>query len=277
MQLLKNIYKPIAAEIVDVITETPTIKTFVLRPRERIDFKAGEFMEVTVPGIGEAPFTPSSSPSVIETIDFTIMRVGRVTEAIHAMGKGELVGVRGPFGKGYPLDAWKGKEILLVGGGVGGAPLRALFYALVERLGDFKKVLYCYGARTPNDIVYKKQIMEEWPRINRSKIEIRLTVDVGDQTWEGNVGVVTTVVKDLGMDISNSVAVVCGPPIMMKFATLRLVELGFADSAIYLSMEKNMSCGIGKCGHCMLGEYMVCKDGPVLTYDLIKDKPAIWD
>jgi NAD(P)H-flavin reductase len=119
--------------------------------------------------------------------------------------------------------------------------------------------------------------MEEWPKINPSKIEIRLTVDAGDATWKGNVGVVTTVVKDLGMDISNSVAVVCGPPIMMKFATLRLVELGFPDSAIYLSMEKNMSCGIGKCGHCMLGEYMVCKDGPVLTYDLIKDKPAIWD
>jgi len=277
MQGVKNVYKPITANIVEVITETPTIKTFVVRPKRAIPFKAGEFMEVTVPGVGEAPFTPSSSPSVTDTIDFTIMKVGRVTEAIHNMQKGDLVGVRGPFGKGYPLDAWKGKEILIVGGGVGGAPLRALFLALTERLDDFKKILYCYGARTPKDIVYKKQIMEEWPKIDPKKIEIRLTVDEGDETWKGNVGVVTTVVTDLGLDLKNSVAIVCGPPIMMKFATFRLVELGYPDSAIYLSMEKNMSCGIGKCGHCMLGEYMVCKDGPVLTYDLIKDKPAIWD
>ncbi len=274
---MKNIYKPVTADILEVIDETPTIKTFVVRPRQPIGFQAGEFMEVTVPGVGEAPFTPSSSPNVKETIDFTIMKVGRVTEAIHRMRKGDTVGVRGPLGKGYPLDAWKGKEICIVGGGVGGAPLRALFLALTERLDDFKKILYCYGARTPKDIVYKKQIMEEWPKIDPKKVEIRLTVDEGDETWKGNVGVVTTVVRDLGLDLASSVAVVCGPPIMMKFATFKLLELGYPESSIYLSMEKNMSCGVGKCGHCMLGEYMVCQDGPVLTYDLIKDKPGIWD
>jgi NAD(P)H-flavin reductase len=277
MAVVKNVYRPITSEILEVITETPTIKTFVVEPKEEIGFKAGEFMEVTVPGLGEAPFTPSSSPSVKDKMDFTIMKVGKVTDAIHEMQKGQIVGVRGPFGKGYSLDAWKGKEILLVGGGVGGAPLRALFLALMERLDDFKKVLYCYGARTPEDIVYKKAIMEEWPKIDPKKVEIRLTVDEGDKSWKGNVGVVTTVVKDIGLDLKNSVAVVCGPPIMMKFATFRCVELGFPDETIYLSMEKNMSCGIGKCGHCMLGEYMVCNDGPVMTYDLIKDKPAIWD
>ena len=277
MQVVKNVYRPIPAEILEIITETPTIKTFVLEPKEDIGFKAGEFMEVTVPGLGEAPFTPSSSPSVKDKIDFTIMNVGRVTDAMHRMGQGGMLGIRGPLGKGYPLDAWKGKEILIVGGGVGGAPLRALFLALVERLGDFKKILYCYGARTPQDLVYKKQILDEWAKLDPKKIEIRVTVDEGDATWKGNVGVVTTVVKDLGLDLSNSIGVVCGPPIMMKFATFRLVELGYPDESIYLSMEKNMSCGIGKCGHCMLGEYMVCKDGPVMTYDLIKDKPAIWD
>jgi NAD(P)H-flavin reductase len=277
MAVVKNVYRPITSEILEVITETPTIKTFVVEPKEPIGFKAGEFMEVTVPGLGEAPFTPSSSPSVKDKIDFTIMKVGKVTEAIHEMAKGAVVGVRGPFGKGYPLDAWKGKEILIVGGGVGGAPLRALFLALMERLNDFKKVIYCYGAKTPEDIIYKQAIMEEWPKIDPKKVEIRLTVDEGDSSWKGNVGVVTTVVKDIGLDLKNSLAVVCGPPIMMKFATFRCVELGFPDNTIYLSMEKNMSCGIGKCGHCMLGEYMVCNDGPVLTYDLIKDKPAIWD
>lgn len=274
---MKNVYTPIEAEILEVIDETPTIKTFVVEPREDIGFKAGQFMELTVPGLGEAPFTPSSSPSQKGKIDFTVMKVGRVTDALHEMEKGQIVGLRGPFGVEYPLEKWKGKEILLVGGGVGGAPLRALFLALTERLGDYKKVLYCFGAKTPSDLVYRELLEKDWPKIDPSKIEIRLTVDEGDAGWKGKVGVVTTVVEDLGLNLKNSVGVVCGPPIMMKFATFKLKELGYPDEAIYLSMEKNMSCGIGKCGHCMLGEYMVCKDGPVLTYDLIKDKPALWD
>ena len=277
MSVAKDIYKPILAEILEVIDESSTIKTFVLRPSEEIPFEAGQFMEVTVPGLGEAPFTPSSNPRVRETLEFTIMRAGKVTGVLHAMKKGETVGVRGPMGKGYPLDHFKGKEILIVGGGVGLAPLRSLFLALCNRLDDFKKILFCYGAKAPQDIIYKSQILEQWPKINPSRIEFRLSVDMGDPTWKGNVGVVTTVVKDLGLDMANSVVVVCGPPVMMKFATLKLVDLGFPDSVIYLSMEKNMSCGIGKCGHCMLGEYMVCRDGPVMTYDLIKGKPALWD
>jgi NAD(P)H-flavin reductase len=277
MSVAKDIYKPILSEILEVIEESPTIKTFVLRPNEEIPFEAGQFMEVTVPGLGEAPFTPSSNPKVRETLEFTIMRAGKVTGVLHTMKKGDVVGVRGPMGKGYPLDAYKGKEILIVGGGVGLAPLRSLFLALCNRLDDFKKILFCYGAKTSKDMIYKSLILDEWHRINPAKIEFRLSVDVGDPAWTGNVGVVTTVVKDLGIDLANSVAVVCGPPIMMKFATLKLVELGFPDRVIYLSMEKNMSCGIGKCGHCMLGKYMVCKDGPVLTYDLIKGLPALWD
>jgi NAD(P)H-flavin reductase len=274
---MKNVYTPIEAEILEVIDETPTIKTFVVEPKQEIGFKAGQFMELTVPGFGEAPFTPSSSPSQKGKIDFTVMKVGKVTDALHEMGKGQAVGLRGPFGVEYPLDKWKDKEILIVGGGVGGAPLRALFLALTERLGDFKKILYCYGARTPEDIIYKDLIQKEWVKIDPDKIEIRLTVDEGDAGWKGNVGVVTTVVEKVSFDLKTSIGVVCGPPIMMKFATFKLIELGYPDEAIYLSMEKNMSCGIGKCGHCMLGEYMVCKDGPVLTYDLIKDKPALWD
>jgi NAD(P)H-flavin reductase len=277
MQVAKDLYKPVLSEILEVIEESSTIKTFVLRPSEVIRFEAGQFMEVTVPGLGEAPFTPSSDPKVAETLEFTIMKAGKVTSVLHGMTKGETVGVRGPMGKGYPLDSYKGKEILIVGGGVGLAPLRSLFLALCNRLDDFKKILFCYGAKTPEDIIYKSLIQSEWHKINPSKIEFRLTVDAGDEAWKGNVGVVTTVVKDLGLDLANSVGVVCGPPVMMKFATLRLVELGFPDEAIYLSMEKNMSCGIGKCGHCMLGQYLVCRDGPVFTYAQVKGKPAIWD
>jgi NAD(P)H-flavin reductase len=277
MPVTKDLYKPVLSEILNVIEESPTIKTFVLKPGQPIPFEAGQFMEVTVPGMGEAPFTPSSNPKITETLEFTIMRAGKVTGVLHTMTKGQTVGVRGPMGKGYPLDHFKGKEILIVGGGVGLAPLRSLFLALCNRLDDFKKIVFCYGAKTSEDIIYKPLILDQWHKINPSKIDFRLSVDVGDPGWKGNVGVVTTVVKDLGIDIANSMAVVCGPPIMMKFATLRLVELGFPDNAIYLSMEKNMSCGIGKCGHCMLGEFLVCRDGPVLTYDKVKGKPAIWD
>ena len=277
MPVTKDLYKPVPSEILEVIQESSTIKTFVLKPSEPIPFEAGQFMEVTVPGLGEAPFTPSSNPKITETLEFTIMRAGKVTGVLHNMARGQTVGVRGPMGKGYPLDDFRGKEILIVGGGVGLAPLRSLFLALCNRLDDFKKIVFCYGAKTSQDIIYKPLILDQWHKINPSKIDFRLSVDVGDPTWKGNVGVVTTVVKDLGIDIPNSVAVVCGPPIMMKFATLRLVELGFADNTIYLSMEKNMSCGIGKCGHCMLGEFLVCRDGPVLTYDKVKGKPAIWD
>ena len=277
MPVIKDVYKPVISEILEVIEESPTIKTFVLKPSEPVPFEAGQFMEVTVPGMGEAPFTPSSNPTITETLEFTIMRAGKVTGILHGMKKGQTLGVRGPMGKGYPLDDFKGKEILIVGGGVGLAPLRSLFLALCNRLDDFKKILFCYGSKTPSDIIYKSLILDKWQKINPSKIEFRLSVDAGDSTWKGNVGVVTTVVKDLGLELPNSVGVVCGPPIMMKFATLKLVELGFPDSKIYLSMEKNMSCGIGKCGHCMLGEYLVCRDGPVLTYDRVKGKPAIWD
>jgi NAD(P)H-flavin reductase len=277
MPVAKDIYKPVLSEILEVIEESPTIKTFVLKPSKPIPFEAGQFMEVTVPGLGEAPFTPSSNPRVTETLEFTIMRAGKVTGVLHEMKKGETVGVRGPMGKGYPLDDFRGKEILIVGGGVGLAPLRSLFLALCNRLDDFKKILFCYGAKTPADIIYKSLILDKWHKIDPAKIQFRLSVDVGESSWTGNVGVVTTVVKDLGLDMPNSVGVVCGPPVMMKFATLRLVELGFPDQTIYLSMEKNMSCGIGKCGHCMLGEYLVCRDGPVLTYDKVKGKPAIWD
>ncbi|HID56100.1 TPA: oxidoreductase, partial [Candidatus Poribacteria bacterium] len=230
----------------------------------------------TVPGVGEAPFTPSSSPYEKEKMELTVMRVGRVTSALHSLKPGDLVGIRGPFGNGYPIERFYGKEVLVVGGGVGGAPLRSLLYTLFKEIDKFKKVCYKYGARTPKDLVYK-YCFDEWSRIE--KVDLHLTVDVGDESWTGRVGVVTVLLEELDkeMDIPNSVAVVCGPPIMMRFVTLRLLEVGYSPDRIYLSMERNMSCGLGKCGHCMLGRYYVCKDGPVFSYDMIKDLKDVFD
>lgn len=272
---MNNPYAYIEAEIAEVIDETANIKTFRLRPERPISFRAGQFMDVTLPGIGEAPFTPSSNHNKTDMLDFTIMSAGRVTRLLHAMKKGEKVGVRGPYGTAYPLDRFKSKEICIVGGGVGLAPLRALLYALFNDIDDYKRVVVKYGARSPRDIVYKHEI-DSW-RQKAGHVDIEISTDVGDETWKGRVGLVTTILKDLNMDMSSAVTIVCGPPIMMKFATFKLLDLGFKDANVYLSMEKNMSCGIGKCGHCRIGPYYACKDGPVFTYDKIKNLPNIWD
>jgi NAD(P)H-flavin reductase len=271
----RNFYQPINAEITDVISESPTIKSFVVKTAEPFSFKTGQFVELTLPGQGEAPFTPSSNPKQTEQMEITIMKAGRVTDLLHQCGKGEAVGIRGPFGNGYPVDEFAGKEVYIVGGGVGLAPIRSLFLTLVDRIGDFKRVVCRYGAKTPDDFIYKKALFGPWQKIDG--VQMKLSVDSANGDWSGNVGVVTSIMQPNDVDIKNAVAVVCGPPIMMKYATLKLLDFGFADKDIYLSMEKNMSCGVGKCGHCMIGKYYVCKDGPVFTYDQIKMYRKIWD
>lgn len=274
MDKVNNPYRPIEAEVLEVITETPTIKTIRLKPKEQIPFKTGQFIELTIPGVGEAPFTPSSRPSVRDLMEVTVMKVGKVTEKVNELKKGDVIGLRGPFGKGYPLDQFKGKEILVVGGGCGFAPLRSLMYTLFEMSKDFKKLFFRGGCRTPKELLYRSET-EQWGK--RKDLNFKLTVDKGDSGWKGHVGLVTTILDDVDMNYKSGLAIVCGPPIMMKFATKKLLEMGFKEENIYLSMEKNMSCGIGKCGHCRVGIYYACKDGPVFQYSKIKDFPNIWD
>ena len=271
---MKNPYSYIDAEIIGIADETSNIKTFTLKPKEAIAFRAGQFMDITLPGIGEAPFTPSSNHNAADKFDFTIMKAGRVTRLLHDAKLGDMVGLRGPYGTAYPLDKFKAKEIFIVGGGVGLAPLRALLYALFNDVNDYKRIVLKYGARTSKDIVYKNEI-DSW-KLKAKHVESEISIDVGDELWKGNVGLVTTILKDLNMDMENAVSIVCGPPIMMKFVTFKLLDLGFKHHNIYLSMEKNMSCGIGKCGHCRIGPHYACKDGPVFTYDKLKDLPGIW-
>jgi len=274
MQHTVDPYKPIRTRVEGVITESPTIKTFVLRPDSAIPFRTGQFIELTIPGQGEAPFTPSSSPQVADRMDVTIMKAGRITGIIHGLEPGATVGLRGPYGQGYPLDEFAGKDILILGGGVGLAPLRSLLYALYAEPDRFKRIVLCYGARTPDDVIYKKQV-DEWRSM--TQVELHQSVDRAADDWPHTVGVVTVLMDKVKIDPAKSVAVVCGPPIMMKFGTLKLLELGYPDDRIYLSMEKNMSCGFGKCGHCRLGPYYVCKDGPVFTYAQVKGLDKIWD
>jgi NAD(P)H-flavin reductase len=271
---MKNIYRPIEAVIEDIIVETPTIKTFVLRPKQEFSFKAGQFVELTLPGVGEAPFTPSSDPNIKDKLEATILNAGRLTSLLHASQRNISLGLRGPYGKGYPLEKFAGKGILVVGGGVGLAPLRSLLFSLFAEIKKYNKVVVRYGARTPQDIVYK-EALPQWSK--KDKVDIVLSVDVGAPGWAGNVGLVTTILKELPLDLKNAVGIVCGPPIMMKFVTLKLIDIGFRPQDIYLSMERNMSCGLGKCGHCRLGRFYVCKDGPVFTFAELKDLHDIWD
>ena len=273
MSVAHNIYKPIRATVESVIDESPMIKSFVLKPENGFSFKTGEFIELTLDGIGEAPFTPSSSPLEKERMELTVMKAGYVTDLLHQIKPGVSVGIRGPYGRGYPLDKFYGKEVIIVSGGCGFAPIRSLMFNMMAEKEKFKKVTLCYGAKTPEECIYKPFVNE----VRQTKgFEVFRSVDHKDEGWNEHEGVVTGLLDALKFDLKNAVAVVCGPPIMMKFGTFKLLEMGFKDKDIYLSMEKNMSCGCGKCGHCMMGEYFVCKDGPVFSYDEIKDLPDIW-
>jgi NAD(P)H-flavin reductase len=273
MAKVQNPYYPMEADILEVIEETPTIKTFVLQPQEPIPFKAGQFMELTVPGLGEAPFTPSSSPHQADKISITILRTGTVTDALHEMKAGQKLGLRGPFGKGFPVEKFQGKEVLVVGGGVGLAPLRSLLYTLFENIDKFKRVAIKYGARTPQELCFRREF-EEWR--GKKGVDMEVTIDLPAPGWDGKVGLVTVLLENLDVDLKDGYVVSCGPEIMLKFVTLRLLEEGFGPEQIYLSMNRNMSCGLGKCGHCIVGRYFLCKDGPDMNYADIMDVPNLF-
>ena len=270
---MENIYQPLETEVLEVITETPTIKTLVLKPPRPIPFRAGQFMQLTVWGVGEAPFTPSSSPFDTEKMEITILRAGRVTDAVHKLKPGDKVGLRGPFGKGYPIEKFHGKEMLVVGGGVGLAPLRALLYALFHDPDKFKRVSIKYGARNPAELTFRRQY-EEWEKL--PNVDMEVTVDSANGNWDGKVGLVTNLLEEMDIDLNNAYAVSCGPEIMLKFVTLKLLGVGFKPEQIYLSMNRSMSCGMGICGRCNIGPYYLCKDGPDMNYADIQHYPDVF-
>ncbi len=272
-----NPYMPMSATIDHIVEETPTIKTFGLRPVRPLTFQAGQFVELMVPGLGEAPFTPSSSPAVSEEMEITIMRVGRVTDALHEMTVGDRLGIRGPYGRAYPIERFHGREILIVGGGCGVGPLRALLFALFDELDHYPHIIVRMGARTPHDLVFKDSASARWHK--GDKVDVMVSVDQSEPGWTGPVGVVTSILDEAHLQChpQDGVAVMCGPPVMMKYASQTLLDRGYDPADIYLSLERNMSCGLGKCGHCRLGPYHVCYDGPVFTCEQLQSLPDAWD
>ncbi len=267
---MENDFVPIPSRVADVIVETPTIKTFVLEPAQPIPFRAGQFVQLELPGVGEAPFTPSSSPREPDRLEITILKTGLVTNGLHATPKGATLGVRGPFGKGYPVQRFEGQTVLVIGGGVGLAPLRSLLYHLFGDLDTVERVSIKYGARSPDELCFRRQ-HAEW--IEREHVDFTATIDRPSEAWDGHVGLVTTLLDDLDLDLEKTIAVSCGPEVMLKFVTWKLLDLGFPPERIYLSMNRNMSCGMGICGKCNIGPYYLCKDGPDLCYADIQDIP----
>jgi NAD(P)H-flavin reductase len=269
---MENLYLPDLAEIVAIRSETADTKTFALRfcdPRrwEAFDYRPGQFVEVSVFGVGEAPFCLASPRDGAESFDITVRNTGAVTRALHRLDGGEQLGVRGPLGNGFPLDQVKGRDILFVGGGIGLPPLRPLIWTMLAHRDQFGSITVLYGARTPADLVYKDEL-ETWRA--RPDMEFMVTVDARDEDWKGNVGVVGTLFPKVSIQPSNTVAFVCGPPIMIRFVVKDLLDLGLAEDSIITTLERHMRCGVGKCNHCLVGDKYVCIDGPVFTYRQMK-------
>lgn len=266
-----NPYLPEVGTVVEVIPETPTIKTLrvVLNDTEKMknfDFRPGQVAQLSVFGVGEATFVINSPPTCKDYLQFSVMRAGEVTQRIHQLVPGDPVGVRGPLGNGFPYEAMQGKNILFIAGGIGMAPLRTLLLFMLENRKDYGEISLIYGARSPQDLCYRYEI----PVWEKKGVNIVLTVDAEAPGWQHRVGFVPTVLSEEAPSPKDRIAIVCGPPIMIKFVLFGLRELGFEDWQIYTTLEKRMKCGIGICGRCNMGEKFVCLDGPVFSMEQLQ-------
>ncbi len=250
--------------------ETDDTFTLEMIPEENgatFSFLPGQFNMLYVFGVGEVPISISSDPSACPTIQHTTRVVGMVTKAMGGLKPGDLLGIRGPFGSHWPVEKAKDRDVLIVAGGIGLAPLRPALFWLMSHREEFRKIVLLYGTRSPDDILYRHEL-EHWR--GKFDLEIQVTVDRAASTWRGNVGVVTTMIPRAPFDPSNTTVLVCGPEVMMLFTMMELRKRGVRAGHIFLSMERNMKCGIGSCGHCQFGPTFVCKNGPVFCLEQIE-------
>ena len=249
--------------------ETEDTFTLGLVPDEaitRFSYMPGQFNMLYVFGVGEVPISISGDPSVTSRLEHTTRRVGTVTAAMGQLRAGDMIGVRGPFGTHWPVAEEAGRDVLIVAGGIGLAPLRPVLYLLMAQREKYRKIVLLYGARSPEEILYKREL-ERWR--GKFDLEVQVTVDRGSSAWRGNVGVVTPLVARAPFTPSNTIALLCGPEIMMRFAVNELQKRGVPPERTYVSLERNMKCAVGFCGHCQYGSMFVCKDGPVFRLDEI--------
>ncbi|MFH1258303.1 MAG: FAD/NAD(P)-binding protein [Elusimicrobiota bacterium] len=267
-------YRTVPAEIVSVKSYTPLEKFFRLKIKSEppLDYQPGQFMEISVFGAGEAPISICSSPTDEGTkkgcFELTVRKVGNLTSALHALNPGDVVGVRGPFGKGFPIDNFFGNDLLIVAGGLGIVPLRGLIRYIMHQRKDFGDVTILLGCKTPDEMLFSDEIKQWGKHID---ISFECTVDKGDEDWKGNIGLITNLIPGVNLNPVRTYAVVVGPPIMYKFVIKELLRKGIPDRQIIVSLERQMKCGLGKCGHCQMEGLYVCQNGPVFKYRDIKN------
>lgn len=268
---------PVTVRNITIENEAKDIKTFELvfenpEDRQAFDYCCGQFAELSLLGSGECPIGIASSPMDEDLIQFTVKKMGVVTTALHNLMEGMTMGVRGPYGNGFPMDMLEGSNVVIVAGGFAFTTLRSLTnYILHPQNRDrFGSLTVIYGARSPGELIYKRDL-EAWAQ--KDGIQLHVTVDVGEEGWNGLVGYVPTVLQEVAPSSQDAVAVVCGPPVMIRFSLPVLSELGFPARRILNSLEMRMKCGIGKCGRCNIGDKYVCKDGPVFTLEELRHLP----
>lgn len=273
-----NPLTPYPATITKVIEETGDVKTFQVvfddpQILENFGNLPGQVAQLSVLGVGEATISITSAPTRKGFLEFSIKRVGRLTEVIHQLEEGSKIGVRGPYGNNFPFEMMKGKDVVFIGGGIGLAPLRSLIdYVLAdENRDDYGKVDIIYGARSKGDLCFKYDLFDRWPSIKNT--DVYTTIDRPEEGWDGKVAFVPAYLEELNPSPTNRIAVTCGPPIMIKFVLQALEKMGYTDDQIITTLELKMKCGIGKCGRCNIGDKFVCIDGPVFNLAQIKELP----
>jgi len=265
----KKLYHPKIAKLVrtQAWTELEKLFEFKFVDGSELGHKPGQFVEVSVFGVGEAPISVSSSPTKKGSFEICVRKVGNLTNALHSLKEGDTVGIRGPFGNGFPVDKLEGKDLLFIGGGIGMVPLRSLINYTLDNRKKFGKVTILYGCKTPAEFLFCEEL-----KIWAEKADYRETVDSpAGMDWKGNCGVITTLIPPLQINPDTTYAVIVGPPVMYKFVIRSLKEKNLPDDHIIMSLERRMKCGVGKCGHCQIGPYYCCKDGPVFLYSQIKN------
>ncbi len=260
---------PVPCRVRSVVRELEDTFTLDIEPPEEgWGFAPGQFTMLYAFGVGEVPISISGDPNDPSRLVQTIRAVGPVTDALTAVSPGDTVGVRGPYGSAWPTGVAEGGDLLIITGGIGLAPLRPAILEVLENRDRYDNVTLLYGARSPGELLFADEL-QEWR--GRFDLDVLITVDHGDQVWRGPVGVVTSLINRASFDPESAVAFVCGPEIMMRFTIQDLERKGITDNRLYVSMERNMKCGIGLCGHCQLGRYFVCKDGPILSCAAMSD------
>jgi len=278
MRTNNNPYIPYNATVEDTWYETGgerAIKTFKVvlddeEVRKNWNHCPGQCAMIGVLGVGESMISISCSPTEGEFLRFSVMRMGKVTQALHQLEPGDKITVRGPYGNSFPLDEWQGKHILTIGGGIGQAPMRPIVEYVKANYDDYGGLTMIYGARTSGDLCFKGEFED---MAQNDEFSCHLTIDVEEEDWDHNVGFVPSMLMDLNPSPENTIAITCGPPIMIRFVLENLKKLGFEDAQIYTTLENRMKCGIGKCGRCNTGGMYVCKDGPVFNYATLKEIP----